>query len=279
MFFPGSREREFRMIWKVEAEGKTNYLAGTAHFFPYCFKKSLSGLIGNAETVLFEGPLDESNMNLVRQYGLEEKGRQSFFKTLDQNTIIKINRELESDTPKTDSSFFPYIDIFPFRKGQVINPEIEGLKPWMGFFVIWTHYLRKRGWKYSVDIEAYEVAKQLGKNLYFLETIKEQISALEGIPLERIVNFFKKMDHWERVAKRHSKYYLAGKFDSMLGVTTEFPTSCESIIDKRDPVLFERMKPYLKKGNTIAFVGTIHIAGIINRLKENRYTVSKYVRC
>ena len=277
MIFSVWKENYFKMVWRVEGGEKTSYLAGTAHFFPYSFKKSLLTLIGRVETVLLEGPLDEGNMDLVRHHGLEEAGVQSFFEGLDQETITKINREFESEMPSAGVFAGIHGDIRE-SEGAKIHPELERLKPWMAFFKLWTHFLRKRGWTYSVDMEAYEAAKELGKDVHFLETIEEQVHAMEGIPLEKIVNFLKRMDTWEHYAKRHSKYYLEGDYDPILGVVSEYPTRCESIIDKRDPVLFERMNPYMEKGDTIAFVGTTHIAGITKLLKEFGYTISKYER-
>jgi hypothetical protein len=276
MFFHRSREREFRMVWQVNAGGKTSYLAGTAHFFPYSFKKSLKDLIERVETVLLEGPLDESNMNLVREYGFEAHNGPSVFESLDRDTIAKINRQFEGGAPVPDSSFLAYVEILKPPKQTLLNPEIRGLKPWLAFFKVWTHFLGKRGWTYSVDMEAYETAKQLGKEVRFLETIEEQVRAMEGIPLERILHFLKKMDTWEQYANRHSRYYLAGDYDSIVGIVTEYPTRCESIIDRRDPVLFERMRPYMEQGDAIAFVGTTHIAGIRKMLEESGYRVSKY---
>jgi hypothetical protein len=277
MFFQKSKEREFRMVWQVSAGGKVGYLAGTAHFFPYSFKKSLAELIEGVGTVLLEGPLDESNMNLVREYGFEAQNSPSVFESLvDPDTIASINREFEAGTPVPDNSFLAYAQLLRPPKQTLLTPEITGLKPWLAFFKVWTHFLRKRGWTYSVDMEAYETAKQLGKEVRFLETIEEQVRAMEGIPLERILHFLKKMDTWEQYAKRHSKYYLAGDYDSIVGIVTEYPTRCESIIDRRDPVLFERMRPYMEKGDAIAFVGTTHIAGIRKMLEESGYRVSKY---
>ena len=279
MFFNRSKEREFKMLWQIAGRGKTAYLAGTAHFFPYSFKESLGELIKGAETVLMEGPLDESNMNLVREYGLEgQDGPSTLLTYLDTDTLAKVNREFEDDHPIPDNSFLTYVKVLKPRKETTLNAEIAGMKPWLAFFKVWTHFLRKRGWIYSVDMEAYEAARRLGKEVRFLETIEEQVHAMEGIPLEKISNFLKKMDTWDQYARRHSKHYLAGDYDSILGIVAEYPTRCESIIDRRDPVLFERMKPYVEKGNVIAFVGTTHIAGITKMLEESGYRVSKYAR-
>ncbi len=278
MLFGKSREREFRMVWQVKTGEKTAYLAGTAHFFPYSFRKSLMRLIGGVDTVLLEGPLDENNMELVREYGLEAQGKPSILESLDRPTLERINREFEAEASVPDSSFLAVLDALKVRKEAAPIPELAGLKPWLAFFTIWTHFLRKRGWVYSVDMEAYEASGELGKKVRFLETIEEQVRAMEGIPVERILNFLKKIDTWERYARQHSKHYLAGDYGSILGIVTEYPTRCESIIDRRDPVLFERMKPYMEEGSAIAFVGTTHIAGITKMLEESGFTVSKQDR-
>ena len=99
-----------------------------------------------------------------------------------------------------------------------------------------------------MDMEAYEAARELGKDVHFLETIKEQVHAMEGIPLEKIATFLKRMDTWEHYARRHSKYYLAGDHDPILGIVTEYPTRCESIIDKRDPVIVRADEALYGKG-------------------------------
>jgi len=275
VFFLSSKEKTFRMVWKIELGGKRSYLAGTAHFFPCSFKKSLTGLISNADTVLFEGPLDESNMNTVRVYGMEDGDAPSLYDALDGKTIEKINKELGSGTGNIDSSLMSSLHMFRSGKGNLFHSEIEGLKPWMAFLKIWSQYLQKRGWKYSVDLEALSVARQLGKNIHFLETIEEQIAALNGIPFERIVNFFREFNSWEKFSRQHVKCYLKGDIETMMGVTVEFPTRCESIIDKRDPVMFERMEHFIEKGNAMVFVGTTHIRGISRMLEGIGYKVSK----
>jgi uncharacterized protein YbaP (TraB family) len=271
----GLREKDFKMIWEVEGNGQKSLLAGTAHFFPYSFNKSLTKCISMAETVLLEGPLDESDMNVVRGYGFANAETQSLYEALDRETIKRINKELVCSSATSGDSFASYIDLFQSSARDVLYTEIEGVKPWMAFFKIWSHCLRKRGWKYSVDLEALNVARQLKKSVHFLETIDEQIAALNGIPFERIVDFFREIESWGKFAKKHAKHYLSGDLEALLGVTTKFPTRCESIVDRRDPVLFERMKPFVEKGNSIIFVGTTHIEGLKRMLEASGYEVSK----
>ena len=91
-------------------------------FFPFSFRKSLLALIAGVETVLLEGPLDEGNMDLVRNLGLEEAGTQSFLEGLDQETMTRINREFESEMPSAGNSLLAYMEIFVNRKEPRIHP-------------------------------------------------------------------------------------------------------------------------------------------------------------
>ncbi len=113
-----------------------------------------------------------------------------------------------------------------------------------------------------MDLDAYEIARDAGKEVVFLETIEEQIQALEGIPLERIVAFLKEVDKWSWYAREHVRFYLRGDLDAWPGATMGFPTRCEAILDRRDPVLFERMRVYMERGGAVAFVGVPHVRGI-----------------
>ena len=58
---------------------------------------------------------------------------------------------------------------------------VKGMKPWLAFFTLWSDYLKRLGWKYSVDLEGYQIAREMGKKIIFLETIDEQIQVLQSI--------------------------------------------------------------------------------------------------
>jgi hypothetical protein len=268
-------ERKLRMVWVIKKDGLKSFLVGTAHFFPCSFRKSLAQLIQKVETVLFEGPLDESNMDAVRKYGLEGQQSLSLYKTLNQIAIKKINTEIMNRTDTPQASFSSYLDLFQSGKKDLLFSEIENLRPWMAFFSLWSRYLVRRGWKYSVDLEALSVAKELGKKVVFLETIEEQLEALDGIPFERIVNYLNNFDKWGRFSRNHKKQYLRGSLDGLLAITGEFPTRCPSIIENRDPVFFHRMRPHIDAGGAAVFLGTTHIRGVATMLEKDGFTLTQ----
>ena len=267
-------EKNLRMMWKVEKNGKASYLIGAAHFFPYSFKKFLTPYINNADTVLLEGPLDEENMNKVIEKGAGGNNNSSLDGLLDDNIITEINK-LEYILPSPS-----YYGTFMMTYGgqsrsDLLYNQIKDKRPWMAFFSIWFYFRARHKWKYKMDMDALNIAKSMGKEVQFLEKIEEQIDALNGIPVERIVNFLKRVNKWDKYGKRHVKYYLKGDLDGLLSGADDFPTYCESIIGKRDPILYERMKPFLEKGNAFAVVGVTHIKGIREMLRKDGYSVNE----
>jgi hypothetical protein len=253
-------ERELKTIWKVERDGRRGYITGTAHFSPFRYRRSLQGLIGKVQIALFEGPLDEQSMKRVVELGSAGEGSIALYERLDPQTITQIKR----CTGMTPSGSNPLPLFFPLsaKESDPLYAHFQKFQPWLAFLNLWSQYLKESGWKYSVDLEAFKIAGQMGKEIHFLETIDEQVKALEGVPFERFVAFLKKVHLWDEHTKRHVQIYQRGGLEEIMSGTSEFPTRCPSIIENRDPIFYERMKPYLEKAETVAFVGTAHIAGL-----------------
>ncbi len=259
------------MIWEVVKDHKRSHLVGTAHFFPYSFKTSLHRCLDNAVTVIFEGPLDPDNLAKVVRRGLDDQSGYHIFDDLDQQNIARITRELAPQC-RGRNSFL----IFNLRKFSIENPlyeMVKGMKPWLAFFTIWSNYLKKNGWKYSVDLEGYSLAEGLGKKIVFLETIEEQINVLENLNRDRIIEFLKRVDQWHDLAQAYVKCYLAADLAQLKSKGLRFPSRHHSVIDYRDKIFFERMLDYLERGNAVAFVGAPHVQGICKLLRTDGYHI------
>lgn len=271
MNFLWSKKKRLKTVWRVEKDGHTSFLVGTAHFSPYSFKKALIMLIQGVEMVLFEGPLDQESMDRVVQYGQQGEDTRSIYEALDSAVIKEINRQLgaRSGPPTTAGSF---LDILYPTNSDFLEVHTRGVRPWMAFFTIWSAFLN---WKHSMDVEAFHIAQKLGKKIQYLETIEDQLEALDGIPFGRIVNYLNHIEHWKAHKEVFFKAFLEGDLQKFLSMTGEFPTRCDSILTKRNPIFFKRIKTFFEKDKTAAFVGVGHIPGVLDMFFDEGYQVTQ----
>ena len=102
-----------------------------------------------------------STMQSHSQVVCTQRNKENIKKELERNTrrktIDKITREL-APACRGRNTFM----VLNFRKFRVENPlydMVKGMKPWLAFFTIWSNFLKKNGWKYSVDLEASPLPK------------------------------------------------------------------------------------------------------------------------
>jgi uncharacterized protein YbaP (TraB family) len=268
-------EKKLQTVWKIEKDGRCNYLVGTAHFFPYHFRISLKSLLRRIKRAVFEGPLDSSSMQQVVTQGSGGKGSLQLYESLDPQTIQGIKQK--TGVLFEGSALFPLFLPPRNKESDPVRTHFENLSPWLAFFNIWTSYLKTKDWNGSVDMEAFEIAKQLGREIHFLETIEEQVRVLDQIPLERMIRFLKKVHQWDEYSQSYVRVYLNGALDDWMVGTSDFPSRCPPVIDDRDRVFFQRMQPFIQKGETAVFLGAPHLHGVI-RMFENEGFLVRQIR-
>jgi uncharacterized protein YbaP (TraB family) len=265
------KEKRLRTAWRVEKNGRESFLVGTAHFSPNSFRKAMTGLVRASDTILFEGPLDPASMADVARYGCRGEDTPSVYDALDPAVIREINRQMAARSGPAAGSG-SYLDLIYSRYGGFMEENARGVRPWMAFFATWSAFLN---WKHSMDVEAFHIARKLGKEIGYLETIQDQLDALDGIPFDRIVNYFNKFQNWSAHRELFKRVFLEGDPQNYLSITAEFPTRCESIIAKRDPIFFRGIRTSFEKRPTTAFVGIGHIPGVREMLIDDGYQVTQ----
>lgn len=271
MLFGKFREKKLKMIWEVQKSGKLSHLVGTAHFFPYKFRNSLQRLLENARVVMFEGPLDDDNMAKVRQAGIDNEKPYHIFDELNDKTIDGLTAALIPVCQARHSSYL--VTFCKFEAKDVVYEMMQGMKPWLAFFTLWSTYLKRLGWKYSVDLEGYQIATELGKKIIFLETIEEQIKVLQNISHDNIIFFLNQVDRWKAFAREYVECYLDGDLEKLKFTRVRFPSRHPSVIDERDKIFHQRMRSELEQGQVVAFLGAPHLRGISRLLMEDGYQV------
>ena len=271
MFWRAPWRKELRMVWRVERGPRTSFLVGTAHFSPYSFKKSLGKLLNASEFALFEGPLDPFSMERVVAAGMQGEDGGGILDRLDEKTISKVADVLDLEAPR--DWVFPAGELTVSEAATRLARTLGPMRPWMIFFGIYTAYLKKIGWTHSVDMEAYAIACALRKRIVFMETIEDQIEVLETLSHQQIADFLKRIDSWDCYTRDFMRWYLDGNLASIAGNPYGFPTRNPTVIDSRDAVFCEKMKPYLDSGSGRFSWGRAHVVGIKKILTEAGYTV------
>ena len=261
------------MIWEVSKAGRTSHIAGTAHFFPYSFRASLSGYIKPARTILLEGPLDDESTTKVVAAGSEDAKTYHLFDDLDETTIAGLKRVLSPGGRK--KALLNLYSLLMRGYDQSLSAAVSGMKPWRAFFTLWRKFLEQNGWRYSVDLEAYQIAKEMDKEIVFLESIEEQIQVLENLSLKRIIGILKQVDQWPDYAQEYVECYLEGDLDRLKSMRSRFPTRHPEVIDDRDAIFYKRMQAYLGKGEALIFVGAPHVRGISKMLTAGGYQIRR----
>lgn len=258
------KEIPLRMSWEVKAHGKATIIIGASHLFPHDFSANLRRLISKARKVILEGPVDNESLNAVVEKGKNGKGSITFGELLGPELMEEIFSGFFL------KSFCKRVRIIT-EEGLVkdLKERVQGMSPWLGFFTFWYNYLHLRGWNYSLDREVMEEAKRQLKPVFCLEEINEQIEALRAIPNDRILGFLKEAERWDDYMEKYRKFYLAGDLENLMLLAQRFPTFCDSVIFRRDPILFERMLPYLEEGDGVIVVGITHMKGILDLTKES----------
>ncbi|MCH5277142.1 MAG: GNAT family N-acetyltransferase [Desulfovibrionaceae bacterium] len=261
------RQRPFAMLWRLDKNGHTSWLGGTAHFFCCSFEQSLRRLFDKVDTVILEGPLDPDSLAEVDDAGraVPPPGESVRDHLTDADAALLeqflCRRRLLADGPPPSA--------------DVVRELLGRTRPWYAFFSLWTLFLEQRGWKQSVDLEIWNLARDMGKTVFGMESVAEQLASLESAPMDRIVRFARRCREWDRYRRRNAASYLAGNLEGMLGTSTEFPSRTERIIDHRDQRFRERMRPWLERGNVAVFVGSAHLLNLRRMLAEDGFSVRK----
>ena len=257
------------MVWQVERRGQRSTLVGAAHFFPRHFRRDLRRLIEDARLVLLEGPLDEAATRKVLEAG-RGLGGDALYKAARGQIHARLGI-----VPAPLDVHRIVRDLIFGRQDEWLEQELRTLKPWAAFFGIWTRYRAREGWVHKFDLDAAQIAAKLGKETRYLETIEEQLAALDAVPPERFVRFLAAGD-WRGYNEAYERHYLGGDLERLAAAAQGFPTYCEPIIGARDALLAERMAPELDAGGACVIVGVAHCPGVLARLAERGFSVRKF---
>lgn len=265
------KQRPCAMLWRLDKNGCTSWIGGSAHFFCYSFEHSLRRLFNNVDTVLLEGPIDSESMDEVARIGRSaEPNADRVIRHLSEADIRRLERMVYGP-----EGFWAKLGGWQKPRALNVRQVLAESRRWYAFFSLWTAYLERNGWNNSVDLEVWNTALDMGKSVMGMESLAEQIASLESAPMPRIVKFLQGCAFWPKLMKSNCSRYLAGDLMGMMGTSAEFPTRTGTIISVRDQRFRERMRPYIERGGTAVFVGSAHMINLRRMLAEDGFTLTR----
>ena len=264
-------QRPYAMLWKLTKNGKTSWIGGTAHSFRYSFAAAFRSLFAGVDTVIFEGPLDAASLAAFGSHGrTRDADSPRVIEYFHEEEICRLERVVRGP----QGAFAKFLNM-AWHSPADVRGILSSHRPWSVFFTLYYSFLERHGWNQSVDLEAWEIAHDMERDVIGMESIDEQIAALESVPMERIINFLRRPEDWKHRMRQSLSAYLDGDLARMLNTGTEFPTRTTTVIALRDQRFRERMLPYIEAGRAAVFVGSAHMLNLGKMLREDGFTVTQ----
>ena len=140
-----------------------------------------------------------------------------------------------------------------------------------------------------LDMKLYRRALQSKKKVFGLETVKEQVTALESLPMQDQVEILRQtLDHLDTLPEVYESMiqaYLAGDLAGLMALSQGFIKAEDRALanrfmrrlnEARNIRMVRRLRPHLKQGNIFIAIGALHLPGkkgTLHLLEKQGYTV------
>lgn len=264
------------LLWEISGNGLTqkSYLYGTMHVadervfnFPSSFKTAFDATQVLAMELNLDSAQNSANAFTLMQYMMMTDGRtlKNLISKKDYKTIEKFF-EKHSPTP---------LSILSMMKPIFLMSIVENAKP------------KPQGQREEpLDKYLATLAKNAEKPVIGLETLEEQMKALNTIPVEEqakqlveAVKKAQKMKYNNKTMDELMKYYTQGDLTKLYEYSQKSELkgeAQEALITQRNHNMADRIDTKIKNTSMFIAVGALHLPGeegVIRLLEKKGYTV------
>ncbi|MEP7452563.1 TraB/GumN family protein [Phyllobacterium sp. SB3] len=272
------------LLWKIEKSGvKPSWLYGTMHLTdPRVLKLSdtAQAAYKTADTIVIETDeiLDPKGIMKV----MAESPELMMF--TDGTTLEKVIPADKLDGVKAALS----------ERGIPLS-SVNKMQPWMLTSMLALpacEMARKKQGAAFLDIKLAQEAKDNGKQIAGLETIRDQLGAMASLPAKFHIDGVIEMlalgpqmtDLFETMTVLYTQGDVGMIFPLMRSVSPDgtangqnYAEFEEKMVNARNRTMAERAEPIIAKGNAFIAVGALHLPGeqgLVSLLKKQNYTVT-----
>lgn len=255
------------LLWQITGKGikQPTYLYGTIHLFDtslYRLPQPVMAKLAQTKQVYFELDFGKLNPMEMMGYAMVKDSSQYLDKLLDTASLSKLKRLVKTS---------------PMM--QMLGPALYRLKP-----IFLTSILLNNGKAVTIDMEMYKQAKELKDSVGGLETVAEQMQALDAISLasqaKMMQDYLKTYTSADATIKKLTEIYVQQDTEHLLEkMNDDAPLDAafnEALLIKRNVVMANRIDSLVGKTSTMIAVGAGHLGGpkgLIALLKQKGYQV------
>jgi uncharacterized protein YbaP (TraB family) len=262
-------DRQQGLLWEIAAPGQPpGYLFGTIHSGApavLALPEPVQQRFDAVDSVVLEVLLDLDAMRYSSQLMLLAEGR------LLSDITGKVLFEQTSRA---------------IRSRGIPEAVLERMKPWAAAVTL---SMPPPEAGEVLDMKLYQQALQAGKQVYGLESIREQLAIFDDMPeQEQLLLLRDAVENFAEIEAIQGALidaWLQRNLCALLAIndaamqTADRQQAVElqdKLIVRRNRLMAERLQPYLQEGNVFVAVGALHLpgeAGLLNLLQQRGYTV------
>ncbi len=259
------------LLWSVLGENmeQPSYIFGTIHIIKnedFFLGNRIDEIIRNASKIVLEVDLQHINTLELASAGILPDGKQ-------------INDYITEEDYEILLSFMA--DSVGLSKAS-FNAAYSKMKPmFIEQFVVY-RFLGENPRSYELEVS--EMAEEEGIEIEGLETLAEQISFIDQIPMEQqisdLMETIKNYSNTRKVFTSLLDYYKTQDLEKLSDLIAKELESNEAyqeiLLDKRNKNWLPKIEEYVAEGNVFMAVGAGHLGGeggVLNLLKAKGYRV------
>lgn len=257
------------LLWKISGNGLTSdsYLFGTIHLIPekdYFVPKGTDSVLALSKKLVMEMDISDPTLQLKMLSAMKLDSGKTLANYFDEKTYAKLNKKLEKDFGFTLATF-------------------NTMKPMMVQQAILMKDMMGGGYK-SYEKEFLTQAEKLNLSIVGLETLEDQLGAINSMPIEEQVESLKESINSPQKGKKSLEKMIATYKQQDIDKLYESVSGKDADLKKyEDALLINRNRNWIPKISTLAAEGPVFVAvgaahlggeqGVISLLRKAGFTV------
>jgi uncharacterized protein YbaP (TraB family) len=264
---------EKSLLWRITSPGNptASYLFGTVHVIceeDYIWTDAMQRRFDSSKAICFEMNLDDPGLMTEAAMKLIDFTGKTLHDYVRSESDYQILRSFIKDSLKQDLTY------------------AESLKPIGLYFLYTTLSIQApcKGNTSSYEVTLLQQAKDAKKKIEGLETLQDQLTAIEAIPTDSILQTLIRAAKGARESMEETAQMIAaykkqdlGKMQEMMSSSKEAGMSDQQTMDKllhdRNRKWMTPMQQLMNTQSTFFAVGAGHLPGLIKLLRDSGFRV------